>query len=91
MKTKIFKTVFPIMAFMIAIAGAFAFNVAPEENTEVVAQFLGHYKVGATCTDSGVMCQEENNNIPCTSSTQPALYKKLGNTNCPNQLWRIVE
>lgn len=90
MKTRIFKTVFPIMAFVIAIMGAFAFNSVPEKDTKAVAQFLGHYKENGICVDSGVMCQDEIVTTPCKSGTKD-LFKRLSNTNCPDQLWEIEQ
>lgn len=90
MKIQFFKTAMPVMAFMAAIAGAFAFNRAPETNTKVAAQFLGHYKVNGICTETSVMCSNIETDTPCQSGTN-VLYQKLSNTNCPNQLWRIEE
>ena len=74
---------------MIGIAGAFAFSSVPDTDSKAVAQFLGHYKVGGVCTSGGVMCQDINNGQPCVSGAN-VLYKKLSNTNCPDQLWRII-
>jgi hypothetical protein len=89
MKTRIFKTIFPVMAFMIAIAGAFAFSSVPEKDSKAVAQVLGHYKVNGVC-ESAIMCQDDVNTGACQFGTIP-LYKKLSNTSCANPLWRIVE
>ena len=88
MKTRIFKSIFPVLAFMIAIAGAFAFSSVPDTDSKASAQFLGHYKVGGVCT-SAVMCQDINNGQPCVSGGN-VLYKKLSSTSCPDQLWRII-
>ena len=86
MKTKIFKSVFPMLAFLIAISGAFAFNTVPAKKT--TTQFIGHIKVGSDCEESSIMCQDVFNNQPCQSGGN-VLYKLNGST-CPNQLWRIL-
>jgi hypothetical protein len=90
MKIPFFKKAMPVMAFMAAIVGAFAFNRAPETNTKAAAQFLGHYKVNGICTATDVMCQDEVETTPCQSGSN-VLYKRLSSTNCPDQLWRIEE
>jgi hypothetical protein len=91
MKTRIFKSIFPVMAFMFAIAGAFAFSSVPESDNASVAQFLGHYvNTSGVCTETTKMCQDEVNNGACTITGRPQLYKLDSPTSCPNQLWRIV-
>ncbi len=74
-----------MLAFLIAIAGAFAFTTAPASKSG--AQFLGHLKVEGECEETGVMCQDQFNNKPCLSGGSN-LYKLEG-TICPNQAWRI--
>lgn len=90
MKTRILKSVFPVMAFLVAIAGAFAFSSVPEGNANAVGQFIGHYKVNGVCENSGIMCQDEYNTGACQLGSIP-LYKKLSNTSCATPLWRVVE
>lgn len=85
MKTRIFKIVFPMLAFLIAISGAFAFNNAPAKKS--AQQFIGHIKVDSDCEETGVLCQDEFNGKPCQSGGTN-LYKLNGST-CPNQLWKI--
>lgn len=83
MKTRIFKTVFPMLAFIIAISGAFAFSAAP--SSKVVTQFIGHKL--ADCEETGVMCQDQIVTTPCQSGSVN-LYR-LNGTTCAQQLWKI--
>jgi len=83
MKTRIFKKVFPMLAFIVAISGAFAFSSTP--TTKAAAQFIGHKP--QDCEETGVMCQDNTVTTPCQSGGVN-LYKLNGST-CPNQLWRI--
>lgn len=81
----VFKSALPVMAFILATGGAFAFKTAPSE--KAVTQFLGHKKQGQSCSATNVMCQDINNGVPCTSGTD-VLYK-LNGSSCPDQLWKI--
>lgn len=89
MKTKIFKMVLPVFAFMLAIGGAFAFNQAPADNAEDLAQVLGHYKVNNVC-EPGIMCQDDTNTGACQLGSV-TYFRKLSTTNCSQPLWQIIE
>lgn len=90
MKTTFLKQILPAMTFVIAMFGAFAFSKAPVADEEAVAQFLGHYKApNGRCVSAEIMCQDDIVTTPCSTSAQPALYKYVNPTSCPNQLWKI--
>jgi hypothetical protein len=77
-----------LLAFVIAISGAFAFSKAPADKP--VTQFIGYIKnSNGSCTQTAVMCQDVFNNDPCVSGATHLF--KLNTTTCPNQLWRIPE
>jgi hypothetical protein len=87
MKTKIFKTIFPMLAFMMAITAAFAFSKAPAD--KAVFQVIGHIKnSNGSCTPTDVMCETVKFDTACVNSSSTVLYR-LSGTTCPNQLWRI--
>lgn len=88
MKTRIFKTVFPVLAFMLAVAGAFAFSSVPETNAAELGQHVGYYKVNNFCTSSGVMCQNDTNTGACKFGGQN-LFVRLSDTSCASPLWII--
>jgi hypothetical protein len=88
MKTKFFKSVLPMLAFAFAIFGAFAFNTPAESRG--ATEFIGHIKVNdEECTETDELCQDVDNNVPCTQGTEQ-LYKMVGGTSCPDELWRIL-
>ena len=85
MKTTILKTVFPLLAFVFAIAGAFAFKPAPDS---AVTNFFGAKKIGLNeCQITSVDCTDVNTGVICKDGTV-TLYKMISGTSCPNQLWR---
>ncbi|WP_296151162.1 DUF6520 family protein [uncultured Flavobacterium sp.] len=87
MKARVMKAVFPLAAVVFAVAGAFAFSSAPQ--AKGAATFIGVARVGESeCEESAVLCQDIDNNDPCFDGAVP-LYKMVGETSCPNQLWRI--
>ena len=87
MKRRIFKTVFPVIAFIMAVTAAFAFSAVPSENTDK-AFFVGHYVQNNKCVSSGVMCQDDVDTGACTFGTIP-LRKQISGTNCGALLWKI--
>ncbi len=87
MKTRIFKTVFPVIAFIMAVTAAFAFSNVPSEDADL-APFVGHYKQNNQCASSGVMCQDDTDTGACTFGSV-ALYKRISGTNCGAPLWKI--
>lgn len=85
MKTTILKAVFPLLAFVFAIAGAFAFKPAP--NT-ADSDFFGARKIGLNeCQITSVECTDVNTGVICQDGTE-TLYKMISGTSCPDQLWR---
>jgi hypothetical protein len=88
MKTRIFKTIFPVMAFMIAILGAFAFKSVPAEEANSLLPVIGHYKVNGFC-EPQTECQDDNPTTACQFNGQN-VYRKLSNTSCSSALYRIT-
>ena len=87
MKTTFFKSVFPVFAFMIAIAGAFAFSKAPVAEADALLPVMGHYKVSSICQPK-IECQDDTEDLACKFEGQN-VYRKLGNTSCDSgTLWR---
>jgi hypothetical protein len=85
MKTRILKTVFPLVAFVFAIAVAFAFKPAPDSAD---TNFFGAKKIGLhECQITSVECTDVNTGVVCQDGTA-TLYKMVSGTSCPNQLWR---
>ena len=85
MKTTILKTVFPLLAFVFAIAGAFAFKPAPDT---VDDNFFGARRIGLNeCQITAVECTDVNTGVICQDGTE-TLYKMISGTSCPDQLWR---
>jgi hypothetical protein len=85
MKTTILKTVFPLVAFVFAIAVAFAFKPAPDSAD---TNFFGAKKIGLhECQITSVECTDVNTGVVCQDGTA-TLYKMISGTSCPNQLWR---
>jgi hypothetical protein len=85
MKTTILKTVFPLVAFVFAIAVAFAFKPAPDSAD---TNFFGAKKIGLhECQITSVECTDVNTGVVCQDGTA-TLYKMVSGTSCPNQLWR---
>ena len=87
MKTRILKAVFPIVAFVFAITAAFAFTPVKDD---AATNFSGHRKVGTQCVDALVQCTDVNTTVICQDASNNTLYRFLGPTNCPNQLWKIM-
>ena len=85
MRTTILKTVFPLVAFVFAIAVAFAFKPAPDSAD---TNFFGAKKIGLReCQITSVECTDVNTGVVCQDGTA-TLYKMISGTSCPNQLWR---
>lgn len=85
MKTTILKTVFPLVAFVFAIAVAFAFKPAPDSAD---TNFFGAKKIGLhECQITSVECTDVNTGVVCQDGSA-TLYKMISGTSCPNQLWR---
>lgn len=85
MKTTILKTVFPLLGFVFAIAGAFAFKPAPDTAYDT---FFGARKIGLNeCQITSVECTDVNTGVICQDGTE-TLYKMINGTSCPEQLWR---
>ncbi|OXB07813.1 DUF6520 family protein [Flavobacterium pectinovorum] len=86
MKTRIFKTIFPVMAFMTAIFSAFAFSSVSATEADSLAPVMGHYKVNGICTPK-IECQDDTETTACQFEGQN-VYRKLSNTSCSSALWR---
>ena len=87
MKTKFFKSIFPVLAFMIAITGAFAFSKAPATEADALLPVMGHYKVNDICQPV-IECQDDLETTACKFGTQN-VYRKISNTSCDTGiLWR---
>lgn len=74
------KWLLPIVAFSIAIAGAFASNIETKSNTMVLG-YLDHSqpcKIAVQCSDEGT--------ITCTSGGQVAKGKDAFGTSCNRNL-----
>ena len=87
MKTKIVKTVFPAMAFICAITAAFAFSPAPEGAAALV---LGATKVGSQCTNTNTSCSVQQTPMICKDASGNSLFRYIGATSCPDQLWKRI-
>lgn len=87
MKTRILKAVFPMLAFVFAITAAFAFAPADES---LLTFYSGHKKVGVNCIDVSITCQDDQTSVICKDApvNGNTLYRYLGPTNCPQQLWK---
>jgi hypothetical protein len=86
MKTNNFKSILPIAAVFVAIGGAFAFNHAPEKSTLID---VNGSIPGATCTETSVICQTENNGVFCTNESSQELWKiNPAGTACPTRLYQ---
>jgi len=76
-----------MLAFMVAIAGAFAFSKAPVTEAEAMLDVMGHYKVNGICQPQ-IECQDDTETTACTFGGQN-VYRKLSNTSCDTGiLWR---
>jgi hypothetical protein len=87
MKTRILKAVFPMLAFVFAITAAFAFKPASDSS---VTNHPGARKSGATCIETSVQCTDVNTTVICRDLSNNALFKYVGPTQCPDQLWKIM-
>ena len=76
-----------MVAFVLAITAAFAFKPATDS---AVAFHLGARKVGSTCVQTQTNCTDVQNPMICKDVSNNALYKYIGPTSCPDQLWKIV-
>lgn len=86
MKTRILKAIFPMLAFVFAITAAFAFAPADELPPTF---YSGHRKVGVSCVDQKINCQDEQTTLICKDAADVnTLYRAIGPTNCPQQLWK---
>lgn len=74
------------MAFVIAITSAFAFKPAADS---AFTFHLGARKVGSTCIQTQQNCTDVQNLMPCVDTNSNTLYKYVGSTSCPDQLWKI--
>lgn len=90
MKTRIFKTTFPVLAYVVAIVGAFGFSSVPETNAGELGQYIGYYHLNGLCFNSGVLCQDDTNTGACKFGGQN-LYRRLSDTQCVIPLWIIIE
>ena len=86
MKTRILKSVFPLLAFIFAIGASFAFKPAP---SSADAPFLGARKVSLhDCQMTSIQCTDVNTGIICKDKNNVTLYKFINGTSCPEQLWK---
>lgn len=85
MKTTIVKTVFPAMAFICAITAAFAFSPASEG---AVALVNGAKKVGLQCENTTIQCSTTATSMICKDASGDSLFRYIGPTSCPDQLWK---
>ena len=74
------------MAFVIAITSAFAFKPAADSAFTIVN---GARKVGSTCTQIQQSCTDVQQLMPCVDNLGNTLFKYVGPTSCPDQLWLI--
>lgn len=76
-----------MLAFVFAITAAFAF--APADDAPPTF-YSGHKKVGITCVDQGITCQDEQTLVICKDApvNGNTLYRFLGPTSCSQQLWK---
>ena len=89
MKSKFLKSVFPLVAIVFAVAGAFAFNAKPEKSAAV--NVYG-YIPGASCEETDVECSTEIGGPFCTDASANQLYQlNAAGTACPTHLYRIEE
>ncbi len=87
MKTIILKTVFPVLAFVFAITGALAFK--PVTNSGLLTH-SGAKKVGDKCIKTNVQCTDVENSMICRDASLNPLFRYIGPTNCPDQLWKVT-
>lgn len=73
------------MAFVFAIAGAFAFKPASDSS---LTNFQGAKKVGINeCQITNVQCTDVDTHVICKDGAA-TLYRMLSGTSCPDQLWK---
>lgn len=86
MNTKVFKSILPAAAVVLAIGGAFAFNHAPEKSTMLD---VNGAIPGNPCTETSVVCQTEDNHIFCVNSSSQQLWRmNAAGTACPTRLYK---
>lgn len=83
MKTKFFKTGFPIMAFLMAIGLAFA----TERNTSVDDnQVIGYIHENGLCVEKQVNCSSVGVEF-CTLIGSNVYLKKINSTTCDQRMY----
>ena len=87
MKTQIFKSILPVIAFVSAITAAFAFSSAPNEMSSLVN---GAKRVGSQCTNTNVQCSTAASAMICKDASGNNLFRYIGATSCPEQLWKPI-
>ncbi|WP_303319224.1 DUF6520 family protein [Flavivirga abyssicola] len=99
MKSKIFKTVFPAFAFMLAITASLAFtsannDVVEEEHTKITKAYV-KAGIGQPCQlVTPVCCQVEFAEVLCTiniSGIDRQLFKTRTQTSCNGLLYEYEE
>ncbi|MGV8964374.1 MAG: hypothetical protein ACOH2V_13480 [Candidatus Saccharimonadaceae bacterium] len=85
MKTIMFKSAFPFLAFFVAIFGAFAFQNGPSD--ELTTNHFGAIPMeGQPCEETLVKCTDVITSNLCKQGST-ILYRVSG-TSCPAQLWK---
>ncbi|TDE51270.1 DUF6520 family protein [Flavobacterium sp. GT3P67] len=88
MKTKIFKTMLPFVAIVLAVAGAFAFNQAPTKGTG--STLKGYIRIAeGDCEKTDVDCTDVIQPNFCSNGTNWLHEMNLSGTDCPDPLYRI--
>lgn len=85
MNQTIMRIILPVGVIFMAIGIAFGFN---KWDDGTLVFYSGHKKIGLNCIDTNVMCTAEGGTIICKDASKNTLYKYIGATNCPEQLWR---
>jgi len=80
MKTKIFKTGLPIMAFLMAIGFAFATQNTNSSKDDLSR--LGYIRQGNLCVPTPKMC-DESNIVPCKYGGVQLYGSNNNGTTCP--------
>lgn len=76
-----------MVAFVLAITAAFAFTPATDSG---VTLHFGAKKVGATCVQTSTQCTDVPSAMICKDISNNALYRYIGPTSCPDQLWKVI-
>lgn len=80
MKTKIFKTGLPIMAFLMAIGFAFATQDTNSSKDDLLR--IGYIQQGSLCIATPKMC-DESNIVPCKYGGVQLFGSNNNGTTCP--------